>query len=125
MQPLSERMLADIDEKNMAKESPILVRIFKQESELEVWKEDKTGRFALLKTYPICRWSGDLGPKIKQGDRQAPEGFYTITPGLMNPNSNYYLAINTGFPNAYDRANGRTGAFLMIHGDCSSAAATP
>ena len=67
MQPLSERMLADIDEKNMAKESPILVRIFKEESELEVWKEDKTGRFALLKTYPICRWSGDLGPKIRQG----------------------------------------------------------
>jgi murein L,D-transpeptidase YafK len=121
LQPLSERMLTDIDEKNMAKESPILVRIYKQESELEIWKEDKTGRFALLKTYPICRWSGDLGPKIKQGDRQAPEGFYTITPGLMNPNSNYYLAINTGFPNAYDRANGRTGAFLMIHGDCSSA----
>ena len=121
MQPLSDRMIADIEEKNMAKESPILVRIFKQESELEVWKEDKNGRFALLKTYPICRWSGDLGPKIKQGDRQAPEGFYTITPGLMNPNSNYYLAINTGFPNAYDRANGRTGAFLMIHGDCSSA----
>jgi murein L,D-transpeptidase YafK len=121
MQPLSDRMLAEIENKNMAKESPILVRIFKQESELEVWKEDKNGQFALLKTYPICRWSGELGPKIKQGDRQAPEGFYTITPGLMNPNSNYYLAINTGFPNAYDRANGRTGAFLMIHGDCSSA----
>jgi murein L,D-transpeptidase YafK len=114
-------MLTEIENKNMAKESPILVRIFKQESELEVWKEDKTGQFALLKTFPICRWSGELGPKIKQGDRQAPEGFYTITPGLMNPNSNYYLAINTGFPNAYDRANGRTGAFLMIHGDCSSA----
>jgi murein L,D-transpeptidase YafK len=121
MQPLSDRMLADIESKNMAKESPILVRIFKEESELEVWKEDKSGRFALLHTYPICRWSGELGPKVKQGDRQAPEGFYTITPGLMNPNSNYYLAINTGFPNAYDRANGRTGAFLMIHGDCSSA----
>ena len=121
MQPLSDRMLTEIENKNMAKESPILVRIFKQESELEIWKEDKTGQFALLKTFPICRWSGELGPKIKQGDRQAPEGFYTITPGLMNPNSNYYLAINTGFPNAYDRANGRTGAFLMIHGDCSSA----
>jgi murein L,D-transpeptidase YafK len=121
MQPLSDRMLAEIESKNMAKESPILVRIFKEESELEIWKEDKSGRFALLHTYPICRWSGELGPKIKQGDRQAPEGFYTITPGLMNPNSNYYLAINTGFPNAYDRANGRTGAFLMIHGDCSSA----
>ena len=121
MQPLSDKMLTEIENKNMAKESPILVRIFKQESELEVWKEDKTGHFALLKTYPICRWSGELGPKFKQGDRQAPEGFYTITPGLMNPNSSYYLAINTGYPNAYDRANGRTGAFLMIHGDCSSA----
>ena len=121
LQPLSDRMLADIEAKNMTKDSAILVRIFKEESELEVWKEDQTGRFALLKTYPICRWSGELGPKVKQGDRQAPEGFYTITPGLMNPNSNYYLAINTGFPNAYDRANGRTGAFLMIHGDCSSA----
>jgi murein L,D-transpeptidase YafK len=121
MQPLSERMVADLESRNMAKESPILVRIFKEESELEVWKVDKTGRFALLRTYPICRWSGDLGPKIAQGDRQAPEGFYPITPGLMNPNSNYYLAINTGFPNAYDQANGRTGQFLMIHGDCASA----
>ena len=120
MQPISERMLADIEQKNMSKESAILVRIFKEESELEVWKEDRDGQFALLKTYPICRWSGELGPKVKEGDRQAPEGFYTITPGLMNPNSQYYLAINTGFPNAYDRANGRSGAFLMIHGDCSS-----
>ena len=104
----------------MSKESPILVRIFKEESELEVWKEDQSGRMALLKTYPICRWSGDLGPKIREGDRQAPEGFYTITPSLMNPNSSYYLSINMGYPNAYDRANNRTGAFLMIHGDCSS-----
>jgi murein L,D-transpeptidase YafK len=121
MQPLSERMLADLESRGMAKESPILVRIFKEESELEVWKVDKTGRFALLHTYPICRWSGDLGPKLQQGDRQAPEGFYPITPDLMNPNSNYYLAINTGFPNTYDQANGRTGQFLMIHGDCASA----
>src|SRR6202171_3845192 len=119
--PLSDKMLADIEQKSMSKESPILVRLFKEESELEVWKQDNSGRFALLKTYPICRWSGELGPKIKEGDRQAPEGFYTITPGQMNPNSNYYLAINTGFPNAYDRANERTGAFLMVHGDCSSA----
>ncbi len=119
--PLSDKMLAEIDQKNMTKDSPILVRIFKEESELEVWKQDNTGHFELLKTYPICRWSGELGPKVKLGDRQAPEGFYTITPGQMNPNSNYYLAINTGFPNTYDRANGRTGEFLMIHGDCSSA----
>ena len=120
LQPLSPQMIAAIERKNMSKESPILVRIFKEKSELEVWKEDNTGRMALLKTYPICRWSGDLGPKIKEGDRQAPEGFYTITPSLMNPNSSYYLSINLGYPNAYDRAHNRTGAFLMIHGDCSS-----
>jgi murein L,D-transpeptidase YafK len=120
MQPLSERMLATLKAKNMEKDSPILMRVFKEEAELEVWKQDDSGRFALLRTYPICRWSGELGPKIKQGDRQAPEGFYTITPGLMNPDSSQYLAINTGFPNAYDRSNGRTGAFLMIHGGCSS-----
>ena len=121
MQPLSEQMLAELTAKRMKKESPILLRVFKEESELEVWKKDASGRFALLRTYPICRWSGELGPKIKTGDRQAPEGFYTIPPGLMNPNSSQYLSINTGFPNAYDRANGRTGSFLMIHGGCSSA----
>jgi murein L,D-transpeptidase YafK len=121
MQPLSARIVADLESRNMEKGSPILVRIFKEESELELWKVDNSGRFALLRTYPVCRWSGDLGPKLQQGDRQAPEGFYNITPGLMNPNSSAYLAINTGFPNAYDQANGRTGQFLMIHGDCSSA----
>jgi murein L,D-transpeptidase YafK len=121
MKELSPEMLALLDQKNMPKDSPVLVRVFKEESELEVWKQDTTGRYALLKIYPICRWSGELGPKKIQGDRQAPEGFYSITPGLMNPNSNYYLAINVGFPNAFDKANNYTGAFLMIHGDCSSA----
>ena len=120
MKKLSPQMLALLQQKNMRKESPILVRIFKEESELAVWKQDTTGRFQLLKVYPICRWSGDVGPKVHEGDRQAPEGFYMITPDLMNPNSNYYLAINTGFPNAFDKANDRHGAFLMIHGDCLS-----
>ena len=118
--PLSEKMLAALTEKNMDKESPILVRIFKEEAELEVWKKNRDGEFALLKTYPICKWSGDLGPKKREGDRQAPEGFYTISPGQMNPQSNYYLAFNTGYPNAYDRAWGYTGSELMVHGDCSS-----
>nr|WP_084539882.1 murein L,D-transpeptidase family protein [Azorhizobium doebereinerae] len=120
-QPLSPQMLSLMSEKDMAPPSPILVRVFKEESELEVWKTKSDGTYALLKTYPICRWSGELGPKVKIGDRQAPEGFYTITPGLMNPNSSYYLSINTGFPNAFDKSYGRTGEFLMIHGDCSSA----
>lgn len=120
-QPLSAQTLALISEKGMTPQSPILVRVYKQEAELEVWKQKTDGDFALFKTYPICRWSGDLGPKVKVGDRQAPEGFYTITPGQMNPNSNYYLSFNLGFPNAYDRAYGRSGDFLMVHGDCSSA----
>lgn len=121
LRPLSPEMVAELEKRHMPKESPILVRIFKEESELEVWKQDDNGQFAPLKTYPVCRWSGELGPKVKQGDRQAPEGFYTITPGQMNPNSQYYLAFNLGFPNAYDRANDRSGQFLMVHGDCSSA----
>src|SRR6187200_94483 len=80
--PLSAGMKAEIERKQMPMESPILVRIFKEEAELEVWKQDNTGRFTLLKVYPICRWSGELGPKVREGDRQAPEGFYQITPGL-------------------------------------------
>ncbi len=118
--PLSEKTLAEIQSKNMDKDSPILVRLFKEEAEMEVWKKTRDGEFALLKTYPVCRWSGDLGPKIREGDRQAPEGFYSISPGQMNPNSNYYLAFNTGYPNAFDRAWNRTGSELMVHGDCSS-----
>ena len=119
-QPVPPKLIQTMVEKDMDLNSPILVRLFKQEAELEVWKQDRSGRFALLKTYPICRWSGDLGPKVREGDRQAPEGFYTITPGQMNPNSNYYLAFNTGYPNSFDRAWGRTGSQLMVHGDCSS-----
>ena len=117
---LPAELLALLREKKMPKYSPIVMRVFKEEAELEVWKQDTTGLFQLLKTYPVCRWSGDLGPKLQAGDRQTPEGFYSITPGLMNPNSNYYLAINTGFPNSFDKANKRDGSLLMIHGDCSS-----
>ena len=117
---LPAALLSLLAQKKMPKLSPILLRIFKEESELEVWKQTATGRFELLKIYPICRWSGELGPKLHEGDYQAPEGFYAITPKLMNPNSSYYLAINMGFPNAFDAANGRDGSFLMIHGNCAS-----
>ncbi|MGB8401298.1 L,D-transpeptidase family protein [Bradyrhizobium sp.] len=119
-QPVPPKLIAAMAEKDMDLQSPILVRLFKQEAELEVWKKDRSGRFGLLKTYPICRWSGDLGPKVREGDRQAPEGFYSITPAQMNPQSAYYLAFNTGYPNAFDRALGRSGSQLMVHGDCSS-----
>ncbi|KAA0078233.1 L,D-transpeptidase family protein [Tardiphaga sp. P9-11] len=119
-QPVPPKLVAEMTEKDMDLQSPMLVRVFKQEAELEVWKQNRSGQFALLKTYPICRWSGDLGPKVKEGDRQAPEGFYAITPAQMNPRSAYYLSFNTGFPNAFDKSLGRTGSQLMVHGDCSS-----
>jgi murein L,D-transpeptidase YafK len=119
-QPVPPKLVAAMTEKDMELQSPILIRLFKQEAELEVWKQDRSGKFALLKTYPICRWSGDLGPKTREGDRQAPEGFYSITPAQMNPRSAYYLSFNTGYPNAYDKSLGHTGSELMVHGDCSS-----
>jgi murein L,D-transpeptidase YafK len=118
--PLWPQVLAQLEHKHMPKESPIFIQLFKEESELEVWKQDTSGRFALLKTYPICRWSGELGPKIREGDRQAPEGFYAVTLGQMNPNSHSYLSFDIGYPNAFDRAYGRTGGDIMVHGDCSS-----
>lgn len=106
--------------KGMTKSSPIMVRIFKEEGVLEIWKRKDSGRYDLLTSYAICKWSGKLGPKYIEGDRQAPEGFYTVRPGQMNPQSNYYLSFNIGFPNAYDRAHGRSGQNLMVHGACSS-----
>ena len=119
--PLSKDAMMLLGKKGMTTEAPIYVRIFKEESELEVWKQRDDGRFYHFKTYPICNWSGELGPKVKQGDKQAPEGFYTVTAEQLNPNSSYHLAFNLGFPNAYDKALNRSGDFLMIHGQCKSA----
>lgn len=100
--------------------SPIVLRAYKKESEIEVWKRNAAGRYVPIKTYPICRWSGQLGPKTKSGDRQTPEGFYTVAKSQMNPNSRYYLSFDIGYPNAYDRAHGSTGSAVMVHGICSS-----
>ncbi|MDX2259357.1 MAG: murein L,D-transpeptidase family protein [Hyphomicrobiaceae bacterium] len=120
-QPLSKDALMMLGRKGMDARAPIFVRIFKEESELEVWKARDDGRFYHFKTYPICNWSGDLGPKLQQGDKQAPEGFYSVSRTQMNPNSSFHVAFNLGYPNAYDKAYGRTGDFLMVHGKCRSA----
>jgi murein L,D-transpeptidase YafK len=121
LQPLSQETIMLLGKNGMSASSPIFVRVFKEESELEVWKLREDGRFYHFRTYPICNWSGGLGPKLRQGDMQTPEGFYTVSAGQMNPTSQYHLAFNLGFPNAYDRAQGRTGQFLMVHGKCRSA----
>ena len=88
--------------------------------ELQLWKRGAGGQYDLDRSFDICTWSGDLGPKIREGDGQSPEGFYFIKPASLNPNSSYHLSFNLGFPNAYDRAHDRTGSFLMVHGECVS-----
>lgn len=99
---------------------PVHIRIFKAEKRLEVWLQGGDGRFALFRGYDICKYSGGLGPKLREGDWQAPEGFYRVGKLQLNPNSRHHLAFNLGFPNAYDRQLGRTGSALMVHGGCSS-----
>lgn len=108
-QAIPAALVAEMSRKSMSASAPILVRIFKQESELEIWKRDRSGRYALLKAYPMCRWSGKLGPKKRDGDRQAPEGFYHVSAGMLNPNSQYYLSFNLGYPNTLEAALGYTG----------------
>jgi murein L,D-transpeptidase YafK len=113
-------MLALMKARGMTARDPILIRIHKQESELELWKRDRSGRYALLKTYPMCRWSGKLGPKMAEGDRQAPEGFYEVTASMLNPRSQFNLSFNLGFPNRLEKSLGWQGSALMVHGACSS-----
>ena len=99
--------------------APIFIRIFKESSELELWVESER-QFELFKIYDICTFSGHLGPKLREGDQQSPEGFYFVTPERLNPASQFHLSFNLGYPNAYDQHYGRTGSALMVHGDCVS-----
>lgn len=96
------------------------VRIYKREHRLEVWMRPAGGHYGLFRSYAICKYSGDLGPKIAEGDRQAPEGFYRVARAQLNPTSRHHLAFNLGFPNQLDQQLGRTGSFLMVHGGCTS-----
>lgn len=124
----AERSIASVEEKlknqlmlrGLEYGAPIFIRIFKDPGELEVWVEAKDGNFELFKTYNICTFSGDLGPKLKQGDNQSPEGFYFVNGGRLNPWSKFHLSFNLGYPNQYDRYHGRTGSALMVHGSCVS-----
>jgi murein L,D-transpeptidase YafK len=118
---VSPQLRQELAAKKLKLGAPVFIRIFKQSRELEVWVRQPDGRrYALFKTYPICAYSGQLGPKLKAGDWQAPEGFYRVAAAQMNPYSNYHLAFDLGYPNAYDRALRRTGSALMVHGNCVS-----
>ncbi len=98
--------------------APVFIRAFKEELQLELFVLNrKTRKFQLFRTYPIAQSSGNLGPKLAEGDGQVPEGFYRVSPSAMNPNSRYHLAFNIGYPNEYDRLLNRTGSAIMIHGN--------
>jgi len=109
-------LVRDLEEKELAYGAPVFIRVFKEEKELEVWVK-KGEIFKLFRTYGIVAMSGRLGPKLREGDRQAPEGFYFVTPSRMNPNSRFHLSFNLGYPNTYDQAHQRTGSALMVHGN--------
>ena len=116
----------ELSEAGMVWGAPIFIRIVKsttgakKDGYLELFVEREDGQFQAFRRWDICAYSGDLGPKLSEGDGQSPEGFYFVKPGQMNPNSSYHLSFNLGFPNAFDRAHDRTGSFLMVHGDCVS-----
>jgi murein L,D-transpeptidase YafK len=111
-----DRRLAD---KGLVAGSPILIRIFKAEFEFELWMR-KGDRFELFATYPICYWSGTLGPKLHEGDKQAPEGFYAVGLNQIHRRGRWPRSLNIGYPNALDRAHARTGSLILVHGGCTS-----
>lgn len=108
-----------LKEQNVTLANPILIRVFKAESELEIWKE-RNGSYFLFATYPVCHWSGTVGPKLKAGDKQAPEGFYTVTRTQIRRTGRWPKSLNLGFPNVFDQSLARTGSDILIHGGCSS-----
>lgn len=111
----------DLTSKGLRFGDPVFLRAFKEEEELEMWIRNRsTGKYDLFRTWRIAAMCGKLGPKLAEGDGQVPEGFYHVPPRAMNPNSNYHLAFNIGYPNEYDRQHGRDGSFIMIHGSTVS-----
>ncbi len=118
-QRLAPQLEQEMRKKNLRMGQPIFMRIFKEENELELWVK-KGLTYELFKTYRICKYSGKLGPKLKEGDEQSPEGFYTVSVTALNPWSDFHLSFNLGYPNEFDRMHKRTGGALMVHGKCTS-----
>jgi murein L,D-transpeptidase YafK len=119
MTKAKSRVLDELADKGFQLGQPLFMRLFKMPGELEVWMQ-KDGQFQLFKTYSICTYSGYPGPKLYEGDWQSPEGFYTVTRRRMNPNSQYHLSFDIGYPNAFDKERKRTGSSIMVHGGCCS-----
>ena len=117
--PDLSRLTERLAEKGLKLGSPVLLRAFKSESEFEVWVR-KDANYVLFATYPVCHWSGTLGPKLREGDKQTPEGFYTVTRAQMRHVGRWPRSLNLGFPNVYDKVLARNGSNILVHGGCSS-----
>ncbi|HER63633.1 MAG TPA: murein L,D-transpeptidase [Desulfobacteraceae bacterium] len=116
---VTPRLAEELADKEFRLGAPVFIRIFKLPAQLEVWLE-KNERYELFRSYPVCDFSGYPGPKLREGDWQSPEGFYTVSADRMNPRSSYHLSFNIGYPNEYDRYRHRSGSNIMVHGSCSS-----
>ena len=119
MARIAPSLITQLESRNLSYGSPVFIRIFKNGRELEVWVKGDDS-YELFHTYAVAAMSGQLGPKLREGDRQAPEGFYFVPPPRMNPNSRFHLSMNLGYPNRYDRVHQRTGSALMVHGGSAS-----
>lgn len=114
VRPALER---DLKQAGLEFGAPVFLRAFKEERVLELFVQNRhSGKFELFRSYRIAAASGNPGPKLAEGDLQVPEGFYFVPPSAMKPDSQYHLAFNIGYPNAYDRHHGRTGSLIMVHG---------
>jgi hypothetical protein len=99
----------------------------KAEKRLELYASEDGEILRFVLSYPILASSGTSGPKLREGDKQVPEGFYRIE--LLNPNSRYHLSLRVNYPNSEDieraRKDGRAlanlGGDIMIHGGAASA----
>ncbi len=113
------QLAKEFEERGLKLGSPVFLRVYKQTSEMELWVQ-RGPRYVLFKTYGICRWSGGLGPKFYEGDRQSPEGLYRITTSDLIVNPRWDRAMNINYPNNFDNLNGRGGSGILIHGGCGS-----
>lgn len=117
---VSPQLKLDLQAAKLTWGAPVYLRIFKRERVLQLWIARSDGTFQHFRDYPICAYSGELGPKTREGDLQAPEGIYQVSLAQLNPASRFHLSFNLGYPNAFDRTHGYTGSALMVHGNCVS-----
>ena len=114
----------DLSGRGLGVGDPVFIRIFKEEAELELWMKSRDEpHYTLFKIFRLTDCAGRPGPKFREGDGQAPEGFYFGTSNSFRPETKHHLGLDIGYPNAYDEKHGYTGSDLMIHGGVNSAGA--